>query len=283
MLINYNSQLGLRFRESNVRRSFLYSLKGNMQNIVKSLENIVQSGKETITESDLQDNGYLINIVNQTQASEKVSEILDIEMTETHFMDDENSKYFFICESVYKCAELIKIGENFSGRTMKDIDFGLYTYLLGKNKMVRFFVGKGAIRGFYYDDKNNIAFDWGIVLESGDYYIDGDYQKEFSFIMQVLTFVELGDIEVKILKAGQNNGGKRKDLDKITNTSKNTVYIVDSTWNQILIRTEGFAVRGHFRLQPCGEEMKDRKLIWIDAFEKHGYKRRPKGEIINKN
>lgn len=33
----------------------------------------------------------------------------------------------------------------------------------------------------------------------------------------------------------------------------------------------------------CGVNMSDRKLIWIDAFEKQGYKRKPKARILNDN
>ena len=39
------------------------------------------------------------------------------------------------------------------------------------------------------------------------------------------------------------------------------------------IRTESFKVTGHWRFQPCGVGMLERKLIWIDTFEKSGYVR----------
>ena len=97
-------------------------------------------------------------------------------------------------------------------------------------------------------------------------------------IMQLLSFVELSDIEVTLLNPMKNNGRHKRD-GKITNNSPKTVYVVDSSWNKIVMRTDGFAVRGHFRLQPCGPGRMDRKLIWIDAFEKHGYKRKPTAEI----
>lgn len=194
-------------------------------------------------------------------------------------MEDDNSKYFLITESVYKCAELIKIKENFTGRTLKDIQLGKYTYLMGKNCMVRFYCGIGYIKGFYYNDKDQVSFDWRIAIDTGNYYFPEVFASQFTKMMQVLTFVELGDIEILQLASGRNNGKPKTD-GKVHNSSNYTVYVVDSTWNQLIIRTEGFAVRGHFRLQPCGENHADRKLIWVDAFEKHGYKRKPKAEII---
>ena len=48
---------------------------------------------------------------------------------------------------------------------------------------------------------------------------------------------------------------------------------VQSTWLENVVREKGFAVSGHFRMQPVGQGRKDRKLIWINDFEKHGYNR----------
>jgi hypothetical protein len=48
----------------------------------------------------------------------------------------------------------------------------------------------------------------------------------------------------------------------------------DCGWYTTIIRNEGFSVRGHFRLQPCGAGKKDKKLIYIHEFQKHGYVRR---------
>lgn len=58
------------------------------------------------------------------------------------------------------------------------------------------------------------------------------------------------------------------------NLNKCSVTILDSTWYTSITRTEGFMVRGHLRMQPCGPNMSERKLIYIDSFEKHGYTRK---------
>lgn len=242
-------------------------------------------GEEYITETILANiekvktdaENMLIDIKSDDR--ELINRISDkVRVNTSNFMDD-NTKYFLICESVYKAAELIRIGENFTARTVKDIKFGNYTYLMGKHQMVRFICGIGGIKGIYYNNMTCVAFEFGLDIDTGEYYAPKDYQKEFSMIMQIMAFVELGDIEVIELAGGRNNG-KSKNDGKITNTSNNTVFVVDSSWNKLIIRTDGFAVRGHFRLQPCGMDMADRKLIWINAFEKHGYTRRPKAEIV---
>lgn len=289
MVISKNSQLGLRFDDLDTQSAFLKKLMEVNTDLLNEYNHITEAlkspdrkeGDLTIDIDDKYANLFNSNLsrIENFSDERKVRNTVTELTGERILIDNKNSKYFFICESVYKAAELIKIGDNFTGRTIKDISFGKYTYLMGKNRMVRFIVVKGAIKGFYYDDKNNIAFEWGIEMENGGYYFDSIFNLEFSTIMQILTFVELGDIEIKTLETGRNNGGK-KNADKVTNTSNNTIYVVDSSWNQIIIRTTGFAVRGHYRLQPCGSGMIDRKLIWISAFEKDGYKRTPKASIL---
>lgn len=59
---------------------------------------------------------------------------------------------------------------------------------------------------------------------------------------------------------------------KARNDTGVPVLYLDSKWFTTLVRSEGFKVSGHFRLQPKkvnGEWT--RELIWINEFEKHGY------------
>ncbi len=292
MIISKNSQLGLRFKDNDVKINFLTLMKGYFENeiglnenVIKLLEQIPSKDMENITSEEANERIKLIEDIKASLPEQKDTDKIREKVTllvgdDTVIITEDTSLYFLICESVYKCAELIKINDNFSGRTIKDIKIGKYTYLLGKNKMIRFVCVVGAIRGFYYDSVEQKAFDWGIEMDGGGYFFGRGYDKEFTDIMRILTFVELGDVEVKMIESGKSNGLKDK-TEKIHNSSNKTVYVVDSSWNQILIRTEGFAVRGHFKLQPCGINSADRKLIWIDAFEKYGYKRKPRAEIIN--
>ncbi|GAC1385853.1 MAG: hypothetical protein NVSMB45_15100 [Ginsengibacter sp.] len=292
MVISKNSQLGLRFSNIEVKKEFLLSMQRwheqEMLNLNLKIEKVkaLKDGEES--DFDFNSESQLIqkhkdSVLVKDKVELALQNALKGEPAKSVYsklIEDSDSKYFFICDSVYEAAKLIKVSSGFTGRTLKDIEFGKYTYLMGKNRMVRFVVHIGVIMGFYYDDKNNRLFNFFIELEEGGYDYEEEFEKEFSTVMQILTFVELGDIEVKTLEAGRNNGGK-KNVDKVTNTSKNTVYVVDSSWNQLIIRTTGFAVRGHFKLQPCGKGLIDRKLIWVNAFEKHGYTRKPKASIIH--
>lgn len=72
------------------------------------------------------------------------------------------------------------------------------------------------------------------------------------------------------------NGGRREKHvgEKYVNETKYAVEILDSTWFTTIIRSEGFGVGGHFRMQPYGPGMAQKKLIWIEPFEKTGYTRK---------
>jgi hypothetical protein len=67
---------------------------------------------------------------------------------------------------------------------------------------------------------------------------------------------------------------------KYVNETKSPIEVLDATWFTTFIRSEEFAVGaatgGFFRLQPCGKDNKDRKLIWISPFKKFGYTRKAK-------
>lgn len=281
MVISINSQLGLQLNSVETRYQFLMLLKEDVEFITSNLDRLFANGERTSDDMLLVkvENETEENMVNQCMNQKSVIEKIKLSIGEQSVLDGEGSSYYYICETVYIAADLIKVNSGFTGRIFKDLKPGKYTYLMGKNKCVRFVCQNGAILGFYYDNSKPIAFEWGIDIETGDYYFSPRAQQQFSTIMQVLTFIELGDIDVKVLESGRNNGQSKKS-GKITNTTNRTVFVVDSAWNTIVVRTDGFAVRGHFRLQPCGEGHRDRKLIWIDAFEKHGYKRRPTGEIV---
>lgn len=93
-----------------------------------------------------------------------------------------------------------------------------------------------------------------------------------------LVFMDYAEVQEKIVKAGTKNKGISKKSGD-SNLSEFNVIRLDSIYFTRIYREEGFSVSGHFRLQPCGEGLKSRKLIYINPFEKNGYTRRAKIEI----
>jgi len=95
-------------------------------------------------------------------------------------------------------------------------------------------------------------------------------------LMLLKTFMKFAETESKIVNA------KKKEHHlgvKYLNETDLKIEILDSTYFTTISRTEGFGVRGHFRLQPYGIGMKDRRLQWISDFQKNGYTR--KAKILN--
>jgi hypothetical protein len=82
-------------------------------------------------------------------------------------------------------------------------------------------------------------------------------------------FKMYAQVETKIIKG---NTKSKIDNQKYFNDTKLDVTYLDSKWFTSIVKSDGFKVRGHFRLQPKkhkGEWTKE--LIWISDFEKKGY------------
>ncbi len=94
------------------------------------------------------------------------------------------------------------------------------------------------------------------------------------FVLLFHLFRQYSDLEVKHLPA--STGGTPKIVGAYQNHTKSDIKIWDSLWFTTLVKSDSFKVSGHFRLQPYGPGMKERKLIWINEFTKNGYTREAK-------
>lgn len=95
-----------------------------------------------------------------------------------------------------------------------------------------------------------------------------------SIVLVLLLIKQFAEIEEVIVN--RENRRARLGGEKHLSESNQDITIVDSNWFREIIRTEGFLVRGHFRLQPFGEGRQQRRLKWIAPFQKHGYRRKAK-------
>jgi hypothetical protein len=126
-----------------------------------------------------------------------------------------------------------------------------------------------------FDDhisKGVFYYMWGIKggkLHFPEKERDENFDKEMMEFVRLLIFTELSELESVTLAPKQSVGTKKQG--KMLNESNSSVVVVDSTWNKIIHREQGFKVSGHLRLQPYGPEMKYRRLQYIDDFEKTGY------------
>lgn len=90
-------------------------------------------------------------------------------------------------------------------------------------------------------------------------------------VFECVIFKKYAQIETKIIK-----GGKGIKSIKKNNSDNIDIIHIGSTWFTNLVRTEGFNVKGHFALRACGKGRSERKLVWINPYEKNGYTRKAK-------
>lgn len=164
MLISKNSQLGLRVSDPATCIKLLECMQEDYKLAIKFIDIVHEKGvrkSETLLSVPLDSESeglFIKQLFEQSDVRRQITQKTEAQEITT----DEGSKYFFICESVYKAAELVKIGNAFTGRTMKGVRPGKYTYLMGKNEMIRFVSYENVICGFYWNTEKTFAFEWGI-------------------------------------------------------------------------------------------------------------------------
>jgi hypothetical protein len=94
-----------------------------------------------------------------------------------------------------------------------------------------------------------------------------------AWLVTLPIFLKYCTLETKVVNAGRKG---HHVGEKYINDTEYPIEILDSTWFTTIIRSEGFGVEGHFRMQPYGPGLTLRKLIWIAPFEKEGYTRTAK-------
>lgn len=214
-------------------------------------------------------------------------------------------------ENVYLCKPVVKKIEDLEISTMSNIKrlesclTGLVSigdkfgcFLLSSDiSLVYGLYPDGIVYAMFIDDKITSAEctitgggasirEWGVSSFAIDaqkmFPGSGITTESVSFLgwlINALTIYYFAEIETKIV------GGKEQKKavvanEKVLNETGVPVKIVDCRWFTNIIRTDGFAVRGHFRLQPKKKDGEwTRELIWINDFEKHGYT--SKARILN--
>ncbi len=107
---------------------------------------------------------------------------------------------------------------------------------------------------------------------------------EVRYMLTFMLFKKYAPVDIEVvepLKKKVSSVSKEKTV----NDTGIDVTLLDSRWFRSIIRTEGFSVRGHFRLQPYkdGDGLWTRKLIYINEYEKHGYHRRALKDTITES
>lgn len=143
------------------------------------------------------------------------------------------------------------------------------------------FTKEGMPIMFYQDSSKHKLYQFGWVSNlfkvEYDCYDFSTKEKIELFLNETLSeatlysmFKTYAEVETKICPPNK----KTKDINcKYINDTKLELTFLDSKWFTNLVKSDAFKVRGHFRLQPCKNEIGEwtKKLIWISDFMKSGY------------
>jgi len=195
------------------------------------------------------------------------------------------NRNYLMSESSLEIAKRIRLDyDKFDVKFLSDVKEKKVTFMLGPNLMFRYMKRGGAIYAVQITLEGNylryVLFK--LDTENGELH---HYElperplddTNFRLFVQLLIFTELSELETVIIKPRQSHGTRRQG--KYKNESVGDVVLVDSTWNKILVREDGFTVSGHLRLQPYGPGKTRKKLIFIEEFQKSGYVRGAKGGV----
>lgn len=185
-----------------------------------------------------------------------------------------------LTETAQEVVSNIKVGEAFDVEILRVLppnQMVCYNFLLGPNRIIKCTWSNEyliAIELTRHDDNAGVHCESAITsLESS---ING-FNSALVGAIQCLIFLKLTEPEIIHVAAGKKHGTRKQGH---YNASAFPVTIVDSTWNKFIVRTEGFGVSGHFRMQRYGKGNADLKLVWIKPFLKHGYVRLPKSQAL---
>lgn len=105
--------------------------------------------------------------------------------------------------------------------------------------------------------------------QGGEDYSLAWFNKHFLNLATLHMFINYANVDtIEVCRAKKVLFNKQKYF----NQTNSNITILDSTWFTNIVRSEGFSVSGHFRLQPKkinGQWTKE--LIWINEFQKTGY------------
>lgn len=92
-------------------------------------------------------------------------------------------------------------------------------------------------------------------------------QASLNWLFLMFLFTKYAEVETKELPPNS----RTKDIScKYINETKSNITVLDSRWFTTLIKSDAFKVRGHFKMQPYGEGLKERKIKWINQYMKEG-------------
>jgi hypothetical protein len=199
----------------------------------------------------------------------------EIKQKYNHDANLKNTNYLITATALNVAKDIKNVSfEKFDLNILKTIPEGKKTFLLGDNyyRYVREnTLGKNALYAFYKRNNKRGFFEIDFDFPAKDADLK---DPEFVAFVQLLCFVELSEKNIELRELIPNQSvGQMGTSSRYKNESDQNIIIVNSKWNIATISEGEFTVRGHLRLQACGKNWSDLRLIYIAPFIKHGITR----------
>lgn len=208
-----------------------------------------------------------------------------------NLLHNKDQKAYYVTNSVLEKLDMLKVkpleNSHYDWTVFKDVKNQKITFICPDNYLLRVIFSDDKIAfihtEFKFEDKKKGTGHCNWVMfyldritgELCEHFGHQDVKNIEKFYYSLFCFMYLTENDEIIVAPGTKHGTK-KSLDNLLNESKFPITIVNSRWNTTSVRTEGFDVSGHFRLQPCGEGFNKTKIIFIEPFRKLGYIRKSK-------
>ncbi len=244
-------------------------------------------------------NAHFINTFNQGQLNlikalenekritgETDEYILELLKVKLNFSQDfHNYKSLVLSEQSYKNLASYKVPTEIRVDVLRSLPNRKCLIQVNEDLCYKYEKNDESIRVLVLEPKQDrILFFFGIRLSDGlilnDYILKDNkitilddkeiIENYYAKFMVLLTYIELTDVTFDICEAFSKRGNILKN-NFIKNETNISVIQVNSNWNinKILIG-DSFQVKGHWRLQPCGEGRKKFKYTFIDTYAKTG-------------
>lgn len=245
--------------------------------------------KNHVVKSFLESNDRALEVVTNTYENIDPDNIPNEAMGLFILCNPDHQKAFYCTETMLSKLSLLKVARKekvYDWTVFKNISERKVTFIFPDDSFLRMMIQEKTMSFIHVKiteknvKANHAMMKWVMFYlnrftgEQCDHFNHIDVKEIEEFVYKLLCFMYLTENEETYLTPGQKHGTRKSG--KIINQLTVPITIVDSKWNITSIRTEGFEVSGHFRLQPCGPGMQQTKLIFIEPFEKNGYVRKAK-------
>lgn len=137
---------------------------------------------------------------------------------------------------------------------------------------------EGCFFEVYKRDEPSLGASYYYQFGNGCFYYRQSDANQFPRAMLpilVLLFKKFAEVRTQLI-AGNVRRPSLDSGEALFNKAPFSITQTDCTWFTTYTSDESFMVRGFWRLQACGQNHKDHKLVYINPFEKHGYHRQAK-------